>query len=151
MENNKVNLEILNDLIEIHNDRILDYEKAIDELEERDADLIEHFNEMIQESHQLKADLKRKILSIDDQPTAGTSTAGKVHHAWLAIKIPFTGPDRESILSHCEFWEVAAQKAYQTALKTEGLYIDIRRLLTNQQARLTSAHHHIKILSNQIV
>lgn len=150
MENNKVNLEILNDLIEIHNDRILSYEQAIDELEERDADLIERFNEMIQESQQLKADLTRKILSIDDQPTTGTSTAGKIYHAWLAIKMAFTGPDRESILSHCEFGEVATQKAYQSALKTEGLFIDIRRLLINQQAQLSSAHH-IKILSNQNV
>ena len=136
MENNKLNLEILNDLIEIHIDRILGYEQATDELEEKDSDLIERFNEMIQECRQLKAELARTILSFGEKPAEGTRASGKIYRAWMDVKTGFKGHQREIILGNCESREDAAQKAYQTALETEGLSNDLRNLLTNQQARL---------------
>lgn len=151
MENNKLNPETINDLIEIHKDRILGYEKAIDELEEKDSDLIECFNERIQESQQFKAALVRTIISLGGQPAEGSTVSGKIYRAWMDVKTAFTGHDRESILGNCEFGEDAAQKAYQTALETEGLSTELRNLLTDQQTQLQNAHQHIRILRAQIV
>ncbi|RYF22676.1 MAG: DUF2383 domain-containing protein, partial [Flavobacteriales bacterium] len=50
MESRTVNAEILNDLIEINNDRIAGYEKAIEELKAEDADLKTLFVKMVGES-----------------------------------------------------------------------------------------------------
>ena len=50
-KNNKV-LGILNDLLRINNDRIVGYEKAIDELKDEDADLKTLFHRYTQDSKQ---------------------------------------------------------------------------------------------------
>lgn len=149
MENNSVDIEILNDLIEIHNDRVVGYEKAIDELREEDNDLATFFNEMIQESHRLKAELSKEVILLGAKPEEGTTASGKIYRAWMDVKTAFTGHDRETILSNCEFGEDAAQTAYKTALETEGLSMEIRSLLTDQQSELRSSHNRIRDLRDQ--
>jgi len=149
MENNKVDIEILNDLIEIHNDRVVGYEKAIDELQKEDSDLAALFNDMIQESHRLKAELSKEVILLGAKPEEGTTASGKIYRAWMDVKAVFTGRDRETILSNCEFGEDAAQTAYETALETEGLTMEIRSLLTDQQSELRTSHNRIRNLRDQ--
>ena len=50
MENTAINPETLNDLIQINNDRVAGYEKAIEELQPEDSDLKALFVKMIGES-----------------------------------------------------------------------------------------------------
>lgn len=149
MENNKVDIETLNDLIEIHNDRVVGYEKAIDELREEDSDLNLLFNEMIQESQRLKAELDRHVILLGGKPEEGTTASGKIYRAWMDVKAVFTGHDRETILSNCEFGEDAAQAAYQTALENGDLTLEIKSLLTKQQSELRTAHNTIRALRDQ--
>lgn len=149
MENNKVDIETLNDLIEIHNDRVVGYEKAIDELREEDSDLNLLFNEMIQESHRLKAELDRHVILLGGKPEEGTTASGKIYRAWMDVKAVFTGHDRETILSNCEFGEDAAQAAYRTALENGDLTLEIKSLLTKQQSELRTAHNTIRALRDQ--
>ena len=151
MENNKVDIETLNDLIEIHNDRVVGYEKAIDELREEDSDLNLLFNEMIQESHRLKAELDRHVILLGGKPEEGTTASGKIYRAWMDVKAVFTGRDREAILSNCEFGEDAAQAAYRTALENGDLTLEIKSLLTKQQSELRTAHNTIRALRDQAV
>lgn len=151
MENNKVDIETLNDLIEIHNDRVVGYEKAIDELREEDSDLNLLFNEMIQESHRLKAELDRHVILLGGKPEEGTTASGKIYRAWMDVKAVFTGRDRETILSNCEFGEDAAQAAYRTALENGDLTLEIKSLLTKQQSELRTAHNTIRALRDQTV
>src|ERR1700693_4573156 len=54
---NKETIGILNDLIQIHNDRMEGYEKAARELQQDNADLRELFNMMITESRKMKSTL----------------------------------------------------------------------------------------------
>lgn len=151
MENNKVDIETLNDLIEIHNDRVVGYEKAIDELREEDSDPNLLFNEMIQESHRLKAELDRHVILLGGKPEEGTTASGKIYRAWMDVKAVFTGRDREAILSNCEFGEDAAQAAYRTALENGDLTLEIKSLLTKQQSELRNAHNTIRALRDQAV
>ena len=51
METTAMTSEVLNDLIQINNDRIEGYEKALKELKDEDADLKDLFISMIDESH----------------------------------------------------------------------------------------------------
>jgi uncharacterized protein (TIGR02284 family) len=150
MENHKVDVEILNDLIEIHNDRVVGYEKAIDELKEEDNDLNILFNEMIQESHRLKAELTKEVILLGAKPEEGTTASGKIYRAWMDVKTVFTGSDRETILSNCEFGEDAAQTAYRTALETEGSSIEVRTLLIDHQSELRMSHDRIRSLRDQL-
>ena len=56
MENEKV-IGILNDLVRINQDRVVGYEKAIDELKDGDADLRTLFQRYITESRQYGQEL----------------------------------------------------------------------------------------------
>jgi uncharacterized protein (TIGR02284 family) len=69
---------------------------------------------------------------------------GKIYRGWMDVKATFTGNDRTSILSACEFGEDAAQKAYEKALKKPGLSSDVRQLIQDQKDQLRMAHDKIK-------
>src|SRR4051812_13043372 len=90
----------LNDLVEINNDRIQGYERAIAETD--DEDLTYLFTNMAAHSRSYKSDLSREILSLGGQPTEGTKNSGKLFRAWMDIKAALTGKNRKEILASCE-------------------------------------------------
>lgn len=148
MENNK---EILNDLVEITNDRITGYQKAIEELHVEDTDLKTLFVEMIRQSHRHKAALVQELQVLGAEAETGTTTSGKIYRAWMDIKAVFTGHDRETVLKNCEFGEDAAQKAYKTALESDGLSANLRSLITDQKMELKASHDEIKSLRDHVM
>lgn len=151
MENREINSEILNDLIQINNDRVTGYEKALSELSENDNDLRSVFSEMIRQSKQHKATLTQEVQVLGkDAETGSTTTSGKIYRAWMNIKAAFTGHDRETVLNNCEFGEDAAQKAYKMALETEGLSTDLRNTISEQKADLYNSHIQIKELRDRV-
>lgn len=146
METKTANAEILNDLIQINNDRIVGYEKAIEELKPEDADLKSLFVKMIGESHQYKMALATEVQALGEDADSGTTNSGKIYRAWMDVKAIFTGHDRKTILNNCEFGEDAAQKAYKMALEEEDLSAHLRSLVTEQKAQLRMSHDEIKML-----
>lgn len=146
METRTVNAEILNDLVQINNDRIAGYEKAIEELKSEDADLKSLFVRMIGESHKLKMALATEVQALGEDIDQGTTNSGKIYRAWMDVKAVFTGHDRKTVLNNCEFGEDAAQKAYKMALAEEDLSADLRSLITEQKAQLRVSHDEIKAL-----
>ena len=146
MDTRTVNAEILNDLVQINNDRVAGYEKAIEELKSEDSDLKSLFVRMIGESHQHKMALATEVQALGDEIEEGTTNSGKIYRAWMDVKAVFTGHDRKTVLNNCEFGEDAAQKAYKMALAEEGLSADLRALITEQKAALRVSHDEIKAL-----
>jgi len=146
METASVNKEILNDLIEINNDRVAGYEKAIEDLKDDDSDLKSLFVEMIGQSHKHKSTLAQEVQVLGGEAETGTTASGKIYRAWMDVKAVFTGHDRQTVLNNCEFGEDAAQKAYKMALETDGLSADLRSTITEQKADLRTSHDKIKAL-----
>lgn len=151
MENTKINPETLNDLIQINNDRIAGYEKAIKELAEEDSDLKTLFVKMIAESHKYKLDLASAVQGTGTELETGTTASGKIYRAWMDIKAVFTGHDRKTILNNCEAGEDAAQRAYKMALEEDGLSAFTRSLIEEQKTQLRASHDQIKGLRDQTV
>jgi len=150
MENNKENAEILNDLIQINNDRIAGYEKAISELKPEDSDLKSLFVEMVGQSHKIKSNLVQEVQVFGEEAETGTTTSGKIYRAWMDVKAVFTGHDRETVLNNCEFGEDAAQKAYQMALEEDTLTANLRALVSEQRFDLRGSHDEIKALRDHV-
>ena len=146
METKENAVEVLNDLVEINNDRIAGYERAIEETEMEDADLKTIFAQMATESRQYKQALTDLIVSLGATPERGTTASGKIYRAWMDVKATFTGNSRKSILENCEFGEDAAQKAYRTALEEDDVPAQIRELLMRQQQALKLSHDKIKMM-----
>jgi len=146
MENEKT-VGILNDLIQINNDRVVGYEKAIDELKDNDADLKTLFSRYISESGQYVRELTTEVTRLGGEATDGTTNSGKIYRVWMDLKAAITGKDRQTILNNCEFGEDAAQKAYDTALNSDvELEASVRDLLVRQKATLKAGHDEVKRL-----
>lgn len=150
METRTVNAEILNDLIQINNDRVAGYEKAIEELQSEDADLKALFVKMIGESHNYKMALATEVQALGEDAETGTTNSGKIYRAWMDVKAIFTGHDRKTILNNCEFGEDAAQRAYKMALEEDGISAELRALITEQKASLRTSHDEIKALRDSL-
>jgi uncharacterized protein (TIGR02284 family) len=137
--------EVLNDLIQINNDRIAGYERAAKEADSKDVDLISLFNDMASESRQYITELRRFVLTNGEEPAEGSTFSGKIYRAWMDVKATFSGNDRKAILASCEFGEDAAQKAYKEALE-EDLSADVRQVVVDQKSSLKKSHDRIKRL-----
>jgi len=136
---------VLNDLIQINNDRINGYEKAIEEIKDKDVDLQGIFSSMANDSRKYSAELSREVIRLGGNPDTGTTESGKLYRVWMDVKALFTGKDRQAILESCEFGEDAAQKAYRAALASDAeIPVETRQLITGQQSSLKKAHDLIK-------
>lgn len=147
MERNEKVTGILNDLIRINHDRIVGYEKAIDELKSEDADLRTLFQRYIQESRGYADELTHEVTRLGGDPADGTTNSGKIYRVWMDLKAVVTGHDRKTVLNNCEFGEDAAQKAYDMALNADVAYeAPLRDLIVQQKAKLKVGHDEVKRL-----
>lgn len=146
MQNEKV-VGILNDLIRINQDRVVGYEKGIDELKAEDADLRTLFQRYITESREYSQELTQEVSRLGGDPADGTTNSGKIYRVWMDLKAAVTGHDRQTVLNNCEFGEDAAQKAYDTALNSDvDIEPSVRDLIVRQKAALKVGHDEIKRL-----
>ena len=147
MEKNEKIIGVLNDLLRINHDRVVGYEKAIDELKDEDADLRTLFHRYTQESKQYANELTQEISNLGGNPADGTTNSGKVYRVWMDLKAAISGKDRQTILDNCEFGEDAAQKAYDTALNSDvELDAAVREMIVRQKASLRVGHDEVKRL-----
>lgn len=147
METIEKSVEVLNDLIEINNDRIIGFEHASKDLEANDSDLKAIFDNMASESRKNVQVLTTLVNRIGGEAETGTSATGAIHRAWLDVKATFSGHDRKSVLAECERGEDAIKRAYKDALTTDnGLPLEVDRILVQQQEGIIAAHDKIKFL-----
>ncbi len=150
MDNTKETIAILNDLIQINNDRVKGFEKALHDVE-GDAELRAIFTEKIGESHHLKMQLAKEVEVLGGEAETGTSVSGTIHRTWLDMKAKFTGHDEHTILEDCEFGEDAILKAYKSALADEHLPAYLRDTLNDQVIVLQASHDEIKALRDSTI
>ena len=150
MNNNQTDIEVLNDLIQINNDRIEGYSRAMDELSDEDNDLKTVFANMSRQSANYKSTLTNEVQVLGQDPETGTTVSGKIYRAWMDVKAAFTGHDRQTVLNNCEFGEDAAKKAYKMGLDTEGLSSNVRSIIEEQQSGIIASHDQIKALRDSV-
>lgn len=143
-------ISILNDLIEINNDRVAGFEKAIADINEENVDLKTLFQEYTAQSRKFSQELTAIVGSHTGEAETGTSVAGSLHRAWIDVKALFGGRDRKSILEEAERGEDAIKKAYGDAIKSGDLVGDDLQLVTEQSLEIKSAHDKIKALRDSV-
>ena len=149
METNNQDLaNKLNKLVEINNDRIEGYEKAMKETE--DSDLKSLFTRFGSQSQKFHAELAREVSKLGEKPVSGTTTSGKFYRAWMDIKSALTGRDRKAILSSCEFGEDVAKDTYKSVMDDNELSSDLQGIVRKQYNELLSAHNEIKHLRDAV-
>lgn len=145
MEKQEELVSVLNDLIQINNDRVEGYEKAANESKDSDMDLKATFTEMADQSRKYGAELTQEVGRLGGDASTDTTLSGKVYRIWMDLKAAISGKDRESILGSCEYGEDVAQRAYDAALESDAyMSTEIRQLISNQKSNLKKSHDLIK-------
>ncbi|MCC8411238.1 PA2169 family four-helix-bundle protein [Mucilaginibacter sp. UR6-1] len=144
-------VEILNDLIQINNDRIEGFERASKELSADDLDLRNLFTLFTKDSRTHVQELTAAVALLGDKPETGNTITGTLHRTWLDVKATFTGQNRKSILQECERGEDAIKKAYTEALAGNVLPADVSEILVQQQQKINEGHDKIKALRDSAV
>lgn len=146
MENQEKTVSVLNDLIQINNDRADGFERAAKDLAEENIDLKVIFDKFSSGSRKNVTELAGLIGKQGDNPDTGNTILGSLHRTWIDIKASFGGDDRHSILAECERGEDAIKKAYRDALQENDLGTEIRETLLSQQQDINLSHDAIKAL-----
>ncbi|MDM1293282.1 PA2169 family four-helix-bundle protein [Sphingobacterium sp. N143] len=140
---------LINDLIQINNDRIAGYQKAIEiatrlDLENLNSIFVEYMNQ----SELFIEELKPYLEQQGSPATDGTMISGKLFRIWMDIKSAISGNDEKSLLASCEQGEDAFKKTYKDVVDNEGWEIthDLLLLVEKQLAIQLEAHEYIKTL-----
>lgn len=143
---------ILNDLLEINNDRIEGYKTAYDETE--DFDLKRVFTNLRETSERCKIALENEIVRCGGKPTEGTRATGKIFRVWMDFKSSLTGKSQKAILNSCEQGEDVAVAVYEDVLNnrpSEHLSPDQISLIDEQYRIIKADHDHIRSMRNAAV
>jgi len=138
--------EVLNGLIEINNDRVEGFQKALADIKDENIDLKGLFQEYASQIRTYAQQLTELAEAYGSATETGTSVSGKLHRAWIDVKSLFGGNDRESILDEAERGEDAIKKAYADALADNQLSAGAAELVARQADGIRDAHDKIKAL-----
>ncbi|MBC7450674.1 MAG: PA2169 family four-helix-bundle protein [Cytophagales bacterium] len=151
MKTSKEAICILNDLIRVNNDRNAGYRKAGEELKDEDIDLRVLFNQYAIDSKIYANRLQNILIATNTDVSEDTSISGQIYKAWMDVKITFSGHDRASVLSACEYGEESVQKAYTTAMESEAVFADfIYDIMEDQQFSLKEVYKMIRLKKNEL-
>lgn len=146
METLEKSAEVVSNLIELNNDRVDGFEKALKDLGEGNTDLKSLFEYYSQQSRRFSQELAAVGAQSGADTDTGNSVSGTLHRAWIDVKALFTGNDREAILNECERGEDVIKKAYRDALAENSLTPAALQVVTAQSQEINQAHDRIKAL-----
>ena len=138
--------ELLQDLIQINNDRIEGYNKAAELLpKDHNEDLHSNFARFRNQSQDFIRELEPFIEMEGETATTSTMVSGKLFRMWMGIKTNITGHDRLSVLESCERGEDAFKKAYTEALQdADEIPVALLNTIRHQSEEQYMAHDYIK-------
>jgi uncharacterized protein (TIGR02284 family) len=140
---------MLNKLIEVHNDRIEEYELAKSETKNRALKNV--FQSMVNESQTLRDQLTAEVIAQGGSPAKTRSVSGSLHRIWMDIRVAMTGKDLKTILNTCRYGEDATLGLYDEALKVNfPVPVSVLDFLISHKHKLQQAHLRITELSQVI-
>jgi uncharacterized protein (TIGR02284 family) len=142
--------EVLNDLIQVNNERISRYEQLIAALSPSDSELRFLFARIIGESHQNKITLATELQAMGESIDLSPFKRGKVYQVAVENMDKFGEGSRLNILDHTDVCETAVLLGYDFSLRSDDVAAYLRDLLIEHQHRIREAHHQIKILKDQM-
>lgn len=143
--------EVLNDLIQLNNERISRYEKLTLLLTAGDYELRLLFAGIIGESHQNKIALATELQAMGEYIHLSPLKHGKVYEAAIAEMANFGEATRLDILNHTDAFENAVLLGYDYSLHSEDVAAYLRDLLFLHQTRIRSWHQQVKELREKML
>lgn len=148
MMNKEKSIVVLNNLIEINNERIEIYKTAKKVTEE--DDLKDLFSEFQKTSTIFKSELVEEVQKMGGVPVNVNRNNTLLVRLWVNFKSKLIGHDREDILNTLEYNEFVAIKSYKDTLSNNLDYLtaELHIMLKSQQLLLTAHHDKVKKLGD---
>jgi len=148
MMNKEKSIVVLNNLLEINNERIEIYETAKKVTEEND--LKDLFSEFQKTSAIFKSELVEELQKMGVVPVDVARNNSLLVRLWINFKSKLIGQDREDILNTLEYNEFVAIKSYKDTLSDnlDHLTAELHIMLKSQQLLLTAHHDKVKKLGD---
>ncbi|TGE24134.1 PA2169 family four-helix-bundle protein [Hymenobacter aquaticus] len=140
----KATQALLNELLETLKDGEKGYSTATTDVD--DHDLKQVFKKYAVQRDGFLTELEDQMHKLNLKADEESSVTGTIHRAFINLKAAITSKSRESILNECERGEDYAVKAYQTALKAEGLPGQLKSIIEKQYQGIQEAHNEIRTL-----
>lgn len=143
MNNYSEAIEALNDLIQINNDRVAGYQRAIDEMTAANNSMTATiFEQYLKDSNTNISQLSSYVNSMGGTPATSSTLGGKVHRMWMDIKNTFAVHEKESTLESCIFGDEAAIKSYEAAIAdtTNNFSTDVLATLNRHLLAIKVTH-----------
>lgn len=148
MMNKEKSIVVLNNLLEINNERIEIYKTAKKVTEEND--LKDLFSEFQKTSAIFKSELVEELQKMGVVPVDVARNNSLLVRLWINFKSKLFGQEREDILNTLEYNEFVAIKSYKDTLSDnlEYLTAELHIMLKSQQLLLTAHHDKVKKLGD---
>ena len=151
MEHSERKIDLLNQAIEINNDRVAGYQKAIELISnEQVGELQSLFNQYKMQSEQFISEIQPFLANVGAPMEEGTKVSGKIFRMWMDVKSLVSPSTDQAVLESCEKGEDEFKSTYNNIL--EKAMVDcpeIADLLRAQLVQHESAHAHIKELRDR--
>lgn len=140
MENSK-KISVLNDLLQITNDRINGFGKVEGKVWESYSDLKGEYEKMISQTQIMKNEIINLITERGGDPNDTSSVAGNLHRAWIDVKNTLSLASNEhETLENVIFGEKHALEAYENALKSGELDEESTEVIGEQLKTLKDSY-----------
>lgn len=146
---NEQTISVLNDLLNITNDRIEGFSKVEDKVWETRSNLKGDYDEMVNRSQQMKSELISLINAKGGQADNSTSTAGAIHRPWIDVKNSFSSDKAESTFENVVFGDRSAIEAYEDSLESGELCPQSTKVVSDQLHHLRSSYTKFENLEHQ--
>jgi len=125
--------QILQDLININNDRISAYQSAL-KLGNIDSSIKDAINDIIADGVYYRQQLVKEVNKRDAEVKNMANILGKIYMAWNDLKVTLAANTQRAVISSCMYNEKIALHAYQAALsKDAGISNNLLQMLEEQE------------------
>ena len=135
MASERIVVELIRELIQLHCDRVLLYHQALPAVLRPDRmDLKPIFGEIMRESLECQQELQDNIARLDGRTNGHEKQhKGDIYWIWEHARGPIRGDNSKSILATCEQEGEAVQQAYRAVLSSDVCMDDILQLRLSMQ------------------
>lgn len=147
MENHVKLWENLNDLIQIHNDRVKGYETALEAVEMQ-PHIRSVFEKHKEQSEAMASNLQKAVRSIQHNPKMSGTMLGTLHSAWINMKNTIVNQERDALIRDCESIDKATVESYNNLLMNSSVVLPahIHSTLLKQRTLLQASYDRLGML-----
>lgn len=145
MENKKT-VEVLNNLLQIANDRLEGFKNVDAKMISSYPKIREEYDHGVIQSNKMRTELSALIQERGGDPDDTATVAGGLHRTWIDVKNSLSFDKGESTLENVLFGEGAAIKAFEKALDSGDLCAESSRVVQDQLQELRASYRKFEDL-----